>query len=144
MPFDSISVYREIRAKLEELPYKVYGTQVPDDEDLPKTGAFINPYIVVNRRMPSPLLSDRSMEGVRRDSQRMPFTVQIVSVNDDISAEIADDVVDKLLGFIPTNGSQVSAIGGDNWTQAGSTVAPTKYIYAVGFSTIVNLSGADT
>jgi hypothetical protein len=74
----------------------------------------------------------------RYNTLRTTVTVYVVSPVDRVTRQILDQVRDKLLGFVPTDATQLAAYGG--YTYIDADVGINRYVHAAVFTYSTNMS----
>lgn len=123
-----------IITQLKTVISRVYGTEVPSDI------VVVYPFIVVYFGTPIRSGLDHHITSVRNDTQIGYLTVQTISTTDISARDINNKVRDKLVGFIPTDGSEMVPEGGISYSKVNSLAQPTKYYRESAFSYRTNLS----
>jgi len=112
--------------------YVTDGSHPPMDEN----GYFV-PYLTVvfGSSYQGP---DRGIVSERYNNLRTTVTVYSVAPIDRLSRQFKDAVAEKLLGFVPTDGTQLEAYGG--YTYVDADLGKNRYVHAAVFSYSTNMS----
>lgn len=140
MPISQLPGQDSIIAELKTIPgVEVYNGQYLTDGAVPKQNenALFRPYITTifgaNYQGNS-----RGIVTERYNTLSTTVTVYVVAPDDRISRDILDQVAEKLLGFIPVDGTQLKAYGGYNFVDADLGV--NRYAHAAVYQYTTNLS----
>lgn len=104
--------------------------------DLTESGLF-TPYITTVFG-PSYQGLDRGIISERLNTMRTTVTVYAVSPSDNLTRQVIDKVRDKLLGFKPTDATELAVYGGYNFVDADLGV--NRYVHAAVFTYTTNMN----
>lgn len=138
MSIGLLPVQDQIVAKLKELPQSVYENGVPDDASLKFSNGTMLPFIVPFFGGYSRALDGTGITGYRQDLGESFVIVRCVGPTERSSRQVADLVLDKLLGYIPNDAGPLRPTGSTRTVTPDYTSKPAKYISEVIFRYAVN------
>lgn len=140
MSLSQITGQNDIIAQLKTIPgVQVYEGQYLTDgaiPDMTDSGLF-KPYITTVFGA-SYEGNSRGIVSERLNTLRTTVTVYAVSPSDNLTRQVIDKVRDKLLGFKPTDATELAAYGGYNFVDADLGV--NRYVHAAVFEYSTNLA----
>lgn len=128
-----------IKARLETTGKDVYKVQHPDDRMLRTSNGVMLPFYVVRVGGPVRAAKGRNIT-TSRDHVNIVFcTVACMAADDDALDIIVDDAINTLTGFKPPECGEMILEGGLSYSEANSTVKPSKYVKDIAFTYRANL-----
>ena len=140
MPLAQVPGHDSILGQLQDIQgVDVYEGQYITDGAIPQLDAagLFPPYITTVFGA-SYTGSSRGIGSERLNTLRTTVTVYVVSPTDRLTRQYIDSVRDKLIGFIPVDGSQLETFGGYEFTDADLGV--TRYVHSAIFQYETNMT----
>lgn len=140
MPISQVPGQDDIMEQLRTIEgVEVYEGQYLTDGAVPKTNTqgLFEPYITTVFGA-SYMGADRGIVSERYNTMRTTVTVYVVSPSDRLTRQYLDIVRDKLLGFIPEDGTQLQPYGGYDFVDADLGV--NRYVHSAVFQYSTNMS----
>lgn len=118
-----------------QLAQEVISGGVPDSDSLLRTNGLLVPYVVIRFSTPRPVAADRSFGGARRDGTTSFLDALCIGPTDDVSRQVAGNLIDKTLGYKSADmGELISAPGAGTFVVLDAASKPQAYITTVPFS----------
>ena len=138
MAISLLPVQDSIVAKLQELPQTVYENGVPDDANLAFSNGTMLPFIVPFFGGYSRALDGTGITGYRQDLGESFVIVHCVGPTERSARQVADLVLDKLLGFTPDDAGPLRPTGSTRTVTPDYATKPAKYVSEAIFRYAVN------
>lgn len=148
MSFDGAVERANIKAHLDGAAEGGVHYGVDDADSLPRwEDGSVKPYIVLKFARPIASGKDRGAGVSERDQPHiLPFAAGYFAADVETAMLGADEVLDRLLGFVPNpgNSTELKAIGGGySYTQRDSMSRPTRFEEGSFFECVINLRTGD-
>jgi hypothetical protein len=140
MAIAQVDAREDIITQLETIPgVDVYRGQYLTDGAVPQMteDGLFPPYITIVFGASYAGYS-RGIVSERLNTLRTTVTVYVVSPSDSITLDFIDQVNDKMLGFVPTDGTELKAYGGYDYVDADLGV--NRYVHSLVFTYQTNMS----
>lgn len=138
---DPYARQQEILAFLRTLPFlEIFEGGVPDGEAIPKDiKGRIKPHVVVNfAGLTDPPKKHNGIEGAARDSFEQQFSTHAIAGDDDAARQVHNQVLRKLLGFVPFGCGEIRPAFFAGMGQISSLGQPTRYSAVQAFKFLIN------
>ncbi len=142
MPISQLPGQDQIITQLKTIPgVDVYEGQYLTDGSMPddanSASGLFKPYITTIFGS-SYEGEDRGIVSERLNPLRTTVTVYAISPGDNLTRQLLDRVRDKMLGFVPIDGTELSAYGG--YTFVDADLGVNRYVHAAVFEYTTNMS----
>lgn len=144
MSLDTSVACAEIVDVLDFPGIAVYDTEVPEEVLRSMLNGMWNPYLVLTFAGPETVPSGRHLTGQgRHDAYRNLLVVECCAMTAAVARQLNGKVVDRLVGFQPTDCDSLYPRGGGSYSRAASTVRPQTYVVASNFTFLSNMTWSD-
>lgn len=127
--------------EIDKLPYKVYRSEIPEDDALEYDArGTMKPFIVVEFGGPVRSARDHGIVSVRYDSHVVFLTVTAYAAKSADAEAIKGLFIDRLLGLKVDDTTELQLGGGMAYSRSSNTIRPTQFLAAQSFQAITNLT----
>lgn len=122
--------YQDILTRLKEIS-GVEVLEVEDDDQVKRRGTEVLPYIILSLGGPLRAARDRGIMASSRDTNQMWLVLTCVSSNVSVARKLKNEVVEKMVDFVPDNSGRLTLDGGMRYSVASTSTMPKRYAEAV-------------
>ncbi len=147
MSVDPTPTFESILAFVRDsvpFPDRVYDGAIPSEKSLPRDASGnVLPFISV--WLGGPVRWDKSthITSSRADSYLLYATIDVFGPNAKIVRQVKGQVLDGLLGRVPTNGTEIQLVANTHFPQYAQQNRPAIYYESVGLACFGNMAEED-
>lgn len=137
---DPAAAIDAITARLRTVGVEVYDAQVPDEWLNPTDNGIMLPFYVVRFGGPVRAARGRSITTSRDHVNIMFLTVACMAAEPEALKWLYGQALNVLTGFVPPDSGELILEGGLSYSEAISTVKPSRYLKDISFTFRTNLT----